>query len=189
MSALLIASACVTPTWRTPERLDFFDLERQRSIPVIIYGADDNPRPLAVLSSGYGAPPDAYSFLASHLAARGYVVAAIQHDLEGDEAPASSGDIATLRRPIWERGAANIAFVIEALRERRLASAEKVLLIGHSQGGDISMLYAETRPADLAAVFSLGSAGKSLDRIVHKLTESVRGIRMRRSSRPIAVRR
>ena len=139
-------------------QFELVDSARQRTVPVILYGAPPlgNPKPLAVLSHGYGGLNSAYTFLASDLVRRGYVVASIQHsELPGDPPLAKTGDLAELRRPVWQIGADSIGFVIREMRDRGFASDSEVLLIGHSHGGDISMLFATQQPDDVRAIFTL----------------------------------
>lgn len=56
---------------------------------------------------------------------------------------------------MWQIGADSIGLVIREMRERGFASDSDVLLVGHSNGGDISMLFAAQRPDYVSAVFSL----------------------------------
>jgi predicted esterase len=43
------------------------------------------------------------------------------------------------RKPTWERGVQNILFTIAELKKNKPnLNLEKVILIGHSNGGDIS---------------------------------------------------
>ncbi|HEY0013756.1 MAG TPA: alpha/beta hydrolase [Allosphingosinicella sp.] len=141
-----------------PQEMVLVDVPRGRTVPFSVYGrAAGRARPLALISHGYGGTMRAYSFLANALVARGYVVASVQHELEGDPEMPTTGDPQVVRRPWWERGADNLAFVIRTLRARGIASRAPVLLVGHSNGGDSSMLFAARDPRAVAAVFSLDS--------------------------------
>jgi pimeloyl-ACP methyl ester carboxylesterase len=137
--------------------LDLVDPRRSRAVPMAIYGYEGRPRPLALISHGYGGNNRAYSFLAEALAARGYVVASIQHELAGDPEMPTTGEPAVVRMPWWDRGADTLLFAIRQLRAFRIATRGRVLLIGHSNGGDMSMLFAARRPGMVRAVFSLDS--------------------------------
>jgi alpha-beta hydrolase superfamily lysophospholipase len=123
-----------------------YDNVRNRTIPVTLYGvfADAPARPLAIISHGYGGHAGDYSFLADALVEKGYVVASVEHDVQaGDPQMAADGDLGQLRRPVWQVGVDSIAFVIhELVRQGRADPLRKVLLIGHSNGGDIAMLFA-----------------------------------------------
>jgi predicted dienelactone hydrolase len=152
-----------------PQTLDLTDAPRGRAIPVAVYGATPGrPRPLALISHGYGGRNTDYGFLAEALAKRGYVVASIQHELAGDPPMPTQGDPAVVRRPFWEQGAANFLHVIGEMRGRGLADRRPVLLIGHSNGGDSSMLFAARHGAMVDTVFTLDN----------------RRMRMPRTSRP-----
>lgn len=143
--------------------LVLFDTTRHRQIPVMLYEANTtsgraaNPK-LAIIGHGYGGHNTDYSFIASTLVARGYVVASIQHELPDDEPIATTGNLRETRRPNWERGVANIRFVLQTLLRRHpTLTSGQVLLVGHSNGGDISMLFAQMYPAQVAGVISLDS--------------------------------
>lgn len=140
------------------QEFELADRARQRTVPIVLYGAPrkGDRKPLAVLSHGYGGLNSDYTFIAFELVRRGYVVASIQHlELPSDPPLARTGNLAELRRPVWEIGAVSIDFVIREMRERGFAKYSDVFLIGHSNGGDISMLFATQRPEDVRAVFSL----------------------------------
>jgi hypothetical protein len=65
--------------------------------------------------------------------------------LPGDDTIAFEGDIQTLRKPFWERGAANNRYVYHELKRRNWISDDaKVTVMGHSNGGDISAYMAQT---------------------------------------------
>lgn len=122
------------------------DRERDRGIPIqisypveIFVCTDDNPCPVAFLSSGYGVPYDKYSFVANALNKEGYLVVAIQHELPGDPPLAVTGDLYIERAENWRRGATTLDFVREALKsELNAYNFDAITLVGHSNGGDIS---------------------------------------------------
>jgi len=141
-----------------PYELSFFDEARKREIPVLIYPAPagkDATR-LAVVSGGNGMAPSAYGFIARKLADDGYLVVSIQHQLPTDAPLAMSGDLYALRKPTWERGVANLRYVLSILqREYPHIDPSRTILIGHSNGGDISTLFATLYPTEIAAVITL----------------------------------
>ena len=154
--------------------LDLLDARRGRAVPILLYGAGGRPRPLALISHGYGGTNRAYSFLAEALVARGYIVASIQHELTGDPEMPTAGEPAVVRRPWWEQGADTLEFAIRQLRALRFARRGRVLLVGHSNGGDTSMLFAARRPDWVAAVFSLDSRRMPFPRTARPRICSVR---------------
>jgi dienelactone hydrolase len=148
-----------------PSLVKLVDEGRRRQIPIALYGVDPgHPRPLAVLSPGYGSRNTDYTFLAAELVRQGYVVAAIQHDLDGDPPVPSGDNLAILRRPWWESGVANIRFAAAELRRRSIALDGTILLVGHSHGGDISMLFATLHANEVRAVFSLDNRRMQIPR-------------------------
>ncbi len=141
-----------------PEFLGLHDAARNRDVPLLLYRpANPGPHRLAVLSHGYGGQPEAYSFIARRLAERGWLVAAIDHELPGDPPIPQSGEPRVVRMPNWRIGADSIGLVIRELRARGLADSRGALLVGHSNGGDMAMLHAAENPADIAGVVSLDS--------------------------------
>jgi peptidoglycan/xylan/chitin deacetylase (PgdA/CDA1 family) len=147
--------------------LALFDKTRNRSIPVERYvngGSDYKAKagmiklPVVILSHGYTMKNSEYSFIANSLAAQGYFVASIQHDIEGDPNLPMEGKLDAERKSHWERGVKNIQFVLEELkRTDPTLDVEKVTLMGHSNGGDISMLFASLYPKRVQNVISLDS--------------------------------
>lgn len=164
LGALLVLGGCAeraTPpalalTPPAPTNLDLFDAARSRPVPVALYGArTGRPKPLAVVSHGYGGKNTDYGFIARWLAEHGFIVASIQQDLPGDPAPASQGNLRELRRPIWQRGAETILYVARELRARKLANSTPLVLVGHSNGGDTVMLFATEHPELARTAISL----------------------------------
>ena len=112
--------------------------------------------PVAVISSGYGVPYTDYSFITKALSASGYTVVSIQHDLPHDAPLARDGDLYSLRMPVWIRGVENTQFVRRVLaREHPNLDFDNLLLIGHSNGGDLSLVFAQKYPALTSAVVTL----------------------------------
>lgn len=149
------------------QQAEWLDASRGRRVPVVIYGADGRRRPLAIISNGYGGKNTAYRFVADTLVGRGYVVASIQQDLPGDPPMATEGNLAVLRRPAWQVGANTIAYVMSRMVELGHARGGPVLLVGHSNGGDISMLFATEHPAAVSMVFSLDNRRMPMPRVSH----------------------
>jgi pimeloyl-ACP methyl ester carboxylesterase len=145
--------------------LDLFDKARGRAVPVVLYGlAGATGKPvrgrskmgLAVISHGYGGKNTDYSFIAANLVGHGYLVASIQHQLPSDEPLPTSGNPYEVRKPNWERGVDNILFVIRELKTLRPdVDFANLLLVGHSNGGDTSMLFASEHPKLAREVISL----------------------------------
>jgi hypothetical protein len=113
--------------------------------------------PVAILSHGNTVKFTEYSFLTNTLAARGYMVVSIQHDLATDDPMVTKvGEEYVGRRMQYNRGIANILFVIDELK-RIYPSADyrHLTMIGHSNGGDISMYFAKLHPDLVRKVVTL----------------------------------
>jgi pimeloyl-ACP methyl ester carboxylesterase len=113
--------------------------------------------PVAILNHGNTVKFTEYSFLANLFAARGYLVASIQHDLATD-APLVTrvGELYVGRLPQYHRGVANIRFAVDELkRVQPNADYDRLTMIGHSNGGDISMYFAKMYPDQIKKVVTL----------------------------------
>ena len=113
--------------------------------------------PVAILSHGNTVKNTEYSFLANAFAARGYMVVSIQHDLDSDAPMATKvGEEYVGRRPQYNRGISNINFALEEMKKAYPnADYHHLTLIGHSNGGDISMYFAKLHPDMVKKVVTL----------------------------------
>ncbi len=137
------------------DTLTYFDQSRNRKIPVAIYHSQNiknsNKNPI-IFSHGYGENKGddylfAYTYLTEFLASKGYFVISIQHELPTDELLAMSGKLQETRRPNWERGSQNIYFVLQEIKKQfPELKFNKLTLIGHSNGGDMTALFTQKYP-------------------------------------------
>ena len=113
--------------------------------------------PVAILNHGNTVKFTEYSFLANVFAARGYMVASIQHDLETDAPLVTKvGELYVGRLPQYHRGVANIRFAIDELKKvQPNADYDHLTMVGHSNGGDISMYFAKMYPDQIKKVVTL----------------------------------
>ena len=148
------------------ETLDFFDTARQRPVAVDLAVRRDYEMkadagywklPVAVISNGNTVKNTEYSFLANVFAARGYLVASVQQDLPTDPPLMTKVGLPYAgRREVYERGEANILFVLQALKKLQPnADYNHLTLVGHSNGGDISMFCAKRHPELVSKVITL----------------------------------
>ena len=146
------------------DTVTLFDSVRQRRIPLAFYTSKtkegNDKKEVVIFSHGYGGNKGgdylAYSYLTQYLAANGYFVVSIQHELPSDEPIAMTGNFQETRRPNWERGVQNILFVINTLKKTKPdLDFQHLTLIGHSNGGDMSMLFVHTYPTLLDKIISL----------------------------------
>ncbi|WP_404396625.1 alpha/beta hydrolase [Idiomarina loihiensis] len=125
---------------------NIYDESRDRHIPIEVshpiekeHCNETQKCPVALLSAGYGVSHTKYTFLSKQLNQLGYMVIAIGHELENDPPLSVSGNLYETRSENWKRGSETLDFI-----KRRLASTYQnynfndLLLIGHSNGGDIS---------------------------------------------------
>jgi predicted esterase len=148
------------------ETLDLFDAARQRPVTVDLAVRRDYEMkanagywnlPIALISNGNTVKNTEYSFLANVLAARGYLVASIQQDIPTDPPLVTNVRLPYVgRRAVYEKGEANILFVVEKLRELQPhADYDHLTLVGHSNGGDIAMFCAKHHPEIVSKVITL----------------------------------
>jgi hypothetical protein len=100
--------------------------------------------PVAILNHGNTVKFTEYSFLANLFAARGYLAVSIQHDLPTDAPLVTKvGEIYVGRLPQYQRGIANIRFAVDQMKKiEPNADYDRLTMVGHSNGGDISMYFA-----------------------------------------------
>jgi hypothetical protein len=148
------------------ETLNFYDASRQRPISVDVAVRRDYETkadlglwklPLAIISNGNTVKNTEYSFLANVFATRGYLVASIQQDLPSDPPLMTKiGQPYVGRRPVYIRCEANILFVLGKLKQLQPeADYDHVTLVGHSNGGDVSMYVAKQHPELVSKVITL----------------------------------
>jgi hypothetical protein len=113
--------------------------------------------PVAILNHGNTVKFTEYSFLANVFAMRGYLVVSVQHDLDSDGPMVTQvGEEYVGRRSHYNRGIANIMFVIDELKKiYPEADYHRLTMVGHSNGGDISMYFAKRYPDMIKKVVTL----------------------------------
>jgi hypothetical protein len=148
------------------ETLDLIDETRQRPVSVDIAVRRDYEMkannglwklPVAIISNGNTVRNTEYSFLANVLAARGYLVASIQQDLPSDPPLMTKVGLPYVgRREVYLRCEANILFVLGEMQKRQPnADYDHLTLVGHSNGGDVSMYVAKQHPELVSKVITL----------------------------------
>ena len=148
------------------ETLNWFDEARQRPVSVDLavrrdyeMKADDGywKLPVAFISNGNTVKCTEYSFLANVFAARGYLVASIQQDLPTDPPLMTRVGLPYVGRlGVYEKGVANILFVLKQLKKLQPnANYSHLTLVGHSNGGDTAMYFAKEHPELVSKVVTL----------------------------------
>ncbi|CAH0269934.1 hypothetical protein SRABI04_03736 [Chryseobacterium sp. Bi04] len=154
------------------DTLTYFDSSRHREIPVAIY-SPSNPvnanRIPVIFSHGWGENKGGdyfiYSYLTEFLASKGYFVVSIQHELPTDEMLAMDGKLQVTRKPNWERGVRNILFVLNTMKkEFPDLKYRQLVVMGHSNGGDMTSLFAHEHPELTHKVIALDNRRMALPR-------------------------
>jgi predicted dienelactone hydrolase len=134
----------------TFDTLTLFDTVRNRPILLATYApkvSDLKGFSVVILNHGYNFNEVGaylgYSFLGEALAKNGYFVVSIEHDLATDDLLVLEGEPQIVRLPSWQKGSDNISFVFNYLQNRfPILNYKNVTLIGHSNGGDMAVLFA-----------------------------------------------
>lgn len=155
------------------DTLTLFDQNRNREIPIAIYQPKDakksNKIPI-IFSHGYGENNgsdylEVYTYLTEFLASEGYFLVSVQHELKTDELLAMEGNLQETRRPNWERGAENILYVLQEIKKNYpQLQYDKLTLIGHSNGGDMTVLFAHKYPKLVNKIISMDNRRMPLPR-------------------------
>ncbi len=162
-----------------------YDKARNREVPVALYqtknGDIQNKIPI-FFSHGYAlnsgdAFVNDYNYLTDYLAEKGYFVVSIQHELKTDELLKTEGKPQIVRRPNWERGAENIDFVLKKIKKKfPNLKYDKLVLIGHSNGGDISALYAGLHPEKVSKLIALDNRRMAFPRLSKPKSFTIRSV-------------
>lgn len=144
------------------QKIDLFDTSRKRLIPVEIYvnnktlGTLSHLKNPVIINHGYTIKNSEYKFIANVLAEAGFFVISIQHDLDTDPVRLRKGTFYEWGKPAWDRGVLNILYVIKNIEKKQPGiDFNKVILIGHSYGGDMIMLFTHQFPHYVAKMITL----------------------------------
>lgn len=161
------------------ERLALYDAARDRSVPVDLYIRRDKEMKamagmetlrVAILNHGNTVGSQEYSFIANLMAARGFLVASIQHDLPTDAPLSMAGYPYVGRLPVYQRGVQNILYVIDELKKREPnADYDRLTMVGHSNGGDISVYFAGEHPELITRVVTFDNLRVPLTQVKAKV--------------------
>jgi hypothetical protein len=113
--------------------------------------------PVAILNHGNTVKNTEYSFIANIFSARGYLSISPQHDLPTDPPMVTKvGELYVGRLPQYQRGIANIRFAVEEMKKvQPNADYDHLTIVGHSNGGDISVYFAKMYPDQIKKVVTL----------------------------------
>lgn len=160
-----------------------FDSIRNRPIPIAVYQPKKITKQTKVVIFNHGYDGNivsnsnrTYYYLTRYLSEKGYYVISIQHELPNDPLLAMEGDYMQTRMPNWERGVENILFTIHEFRKLKPELDWKHLaVIGHSNGGDMTMLLAQKHPELMAKSISLDHRRMIIPRVSNPQIYTLRG--------------
>lgn len=156
------------------DSLELFDPSRNRKIPVAVYHQKTEKKIInqrvVIFSHGYGENKGGdnkiYSYLTENLASKGYFVISIQHELPTDDLLSMEGDLKITRKPNWERGTENILFVLNEFKKTKPdLDFRHLALIGHSNGGDMTALFATKHPELVYKIITMDNRRMPLPRV------------------------
>ncbi|KZN45524.1 alpha/beta hydrolase [Pseudoalteromonas luteoviolacea] len=146
---LALFVSMTTPAYASTAKFEsLYNQQRHRAVPVQLVQPQDptscttqKPCPVAFISAGYGVSHKAYQFISKQLSAQGYLSVAIKHELKSDPPLSVSGDLYQTRQENWQRGVVTLQFIRSQLMKTMTHyNFDQILLVGHSNGGDLSAL-------------------------------------------------
>ena len=160
-----------------------FDAERSRVIPIAVYQPQkvNSKTTVIIFSHGYDGNKNSksnqsYSYLTRFLAEKGFYVISVQHELPDDPLLAMEGDFMLTRMPNWERGTDNILFTIREFKKLKpQLNWDDLVLIGHSNGGDMTMLFASKYPQLISKAISMDHRRMIMPRTQNPQLYTLRG--------------
>lgn len=187
-SILFILQSCVTnkdinlSNKVKIDTLSFFDTARSRVVPLAFYYLKNkkfNKQKVIFMNHGYGGNLGGdylkYAYLRENLARNGYFVVSIQHELQSDDPLAMEGDLQRTRLPNWQRGADNIRYIFNEMQSLKTELDYKnLILIGHSNGGDMANLFTEQYPGTVSKLISMDNRRYALPRSLKTKVYTIR---------------
>ncbi len=163
------------------------DISRDREIPVSISLPTNNVKcskqnkcPVVFINAGYGMSHNRYTFASNEFNKQGYLAIAVAHELKTDPTLNVHPPYMTTRMENWHRGVVTLKFLVDELAAKYAEyDFSKVTLFGHSNGGDISALYAAMYPDEVSAVITLDHRRMLLPR-----NKNIRVLTLRASDYP-----
>ncbi|WP_338367126.1 alpha/beta hydrolase [uncultured Pseudoalteromonas sp.] len=162
LSAFSLSASLMSPLSVADDDV-IVDQSRNRTIPInITYPNERNQCsvhakcPVAFVNAGYGISHTNYSFASKLFNAQGYLSIAVAHELKTDPALNRIQPYLTTRMENWHRGVVTLKFLVNELSSKYPAyDFTKLTLFGHSNGGDISALYAAIYPNEVSQIITL----------------------------------
>ncbi|CAM2752968.1 alpha/beta hydrolase [Pseudoalteromonas atlantica] len=162
VSAFSLSASLISPLSFANDDV-IVDQSRNRTIPInITYPNESNQCsvhakcPVAFVNAGYGISHNDYTFASKLFNAQGYLSIAVAHELKTDPSLNRIQPYLTTRMENWHRGVVTLKFLVNELSSKYPAyDFTKLTLFGHSNGGDISALYASIYPGEVSQIVTL----------------------------------
>lgn len=178
--SLILSVQCFSQTEFTT---CLFDISRNKVIPIAVYQPQkvNSKTKVIIFSHGYDGNKNSksnqtYSYLTRFLSQKGFYVISIQHELSDDPLLAMEGDLMQTRMPNWERGTDNILFTIQEFKNLKpQLNWSELILMGHSNGGDMTMLFATKYPQLISKAISMDHRRMIMPRTLKPRLYTLRG--------------
>ncbi|ASM49551.1 hypothetical protein PESP_a1431 [Pseudoalteromonas espejiana DSM 9414] len=162
LSVLSLSAGLISPFSFAQDGV-IVDQSRNRTIPINITLPNNSDKcseqvkcPVAFVNAGYGISHNEYTFASKLFNAHGYLSIAVAHELKTDPALNRMQPYLTTRMENWHRGVVTLKFLVNQLSTQYPEyDFTKLTLFGHSNGGDISALYASIYSAEVNQVITL----------------------------------
>ncbi|TMP10889.1 alpha/beta hydrolase [Pseudoalteromonas sp. S3178] len=186
LSALSLSASLISP-FSFAQDDEIVDQSRNRTIPINITLPNNSNTcsaqikcPVAFINAGYGISHNGYEFASKLFNAHGYLSIAVAHELKTDPALNRMQPYLTTRMENWHRGVVTLKFLVNQLSAQYPEyDFTKLTLFGHSNGGDISALYASIYPGEVNQVITLDHR-----RILIPRNKNIRVLTLRGSDYP-----
>ena len=171
----------------TAQSMVIVDSTRDRSIPIEVVLPQNSDRcttteqcNVAFISAGNRVPFTKYSFVGEMLNDRGYMTIYVDHELPSDPPLSKTGDLYKTRIENWTRGARTLNVLQHELASRFPAyDFNKLTLVGHSNGGDISTWLSNENKSYVSQLITLDHKRVTLPK-----SESIRVLSIRATEYP-----
>lgn len=122
------------------------------------------PCPVAIVSPGYGMAGSEYSFVTAHLNRMGYLVIAVRDSAGGAQVDRKAPMTPQVQAMARAASKAIAGAIDETAPRFPQFDWKRLLLVGHSLGGDSSAQFAADNPQRVSALISLDSRRVALPR-------------------------
>ncbi|MBQ4800707.1 alpha/beta hydrolase [Pseudoalteromonas sp. MMG006] len=186
LSALTLSASLMSPLSFAQDGV-IVDESRNRTIPINITLPNNSNQcsgqakcPVAFVNAGYGISHNDYTFASKLFNAQGYLSIAVAHELKTDPKLNHNQPYLTTRMENWHRGVVTLKFLVNQLSAQYPEyNFSQLTLFGHSNGGDISALYAAIYPDEVSQVITLDHRRMLIPR-----NKSIRVLTLRGSDYP-----